>query len=180
MNAEGRLCAESSRSGVGRFSFDVYWRPEMTRVRIHNKAWVLIGDGRKALVLRNEGDADLLDLRRVSVRVDENALTHEQGTDAPGRAFGAGGARSAVEQTDWHEIEAHRFAASMAAEINEAVRSGACKEFVLVAPPKVLGDIRLKLSIEAQKHVKGEIPKDLTHHRIGEIESILGKLATAE
>ena len=105
----------------------------MTRVRIHNKAWVLIGDGRKALILHNEGDADLLDLRRTSVRVEDNPPTREQGTDAPGRAFGAGGIHSAVETTDWHEIEAQRFAASMAAEINEAVRTGACKEIVLVA-----------------------------------------------
>ena len=153
----------------------------MTRVRIHNKAWVLIGDGRKALVLRNEGDADLLDLRRASVRLDENPPTHEQGTDAPGRAMSSvGNIRSAVEPTDWHEIEAHRFAASMADEINEGVRTGACREVVLVAPPKILGDIRQKLSVEAQKRVKGEIPKDLTHHRIGEIERILGKLASSE
>ena len=151
----------------------------MHRVRIHNKAWVLVGDGRKALMLRNEGDADLLDLRRAAVRLDENPATHAQGTDAPGRAFGANGVRSAVEPTDWHEIEAHRFATSMADEINEAVRSGACKEIVLVAPPKVLGELRQKLSGEAAKRVKGEIPKDLTHHRIGEIETILGRLATA-
>ena len=152
----------------------------MTRIRIHNKAWVLIGDGRKALMLRNDGDADLLDLRRTSVRVDDNPPTHEQGTDAPGRAQASvTGIRSAVEPTDWHEIEAHRFAGSMADEINEAVRTGACKEIVLVAPPKVLGDLRQKLSGEAQKHVKGEVAKDLTHHRIGEIEQILGRLATA-
>jgi protein required for attachment to host cells len=152
----------------------------MTRVRIHNEAWVLIGDGRKALMLRNTGDADLLDLRRASVRVDDNPPTHEQGTDAPGRSMSsANGVRSAMEPTDWHEIEAHRFAASMASEINEAVRTGACKEIVLVAPPKVLGELRQKLTGEAQKHVKGEIAKDLTHHRIGEIEQILGKLATA-
>ena len=151
----------------------------MNRVRIHNKAWVLVGDGRKALMLRNDGDADLLDLRRASVRVDDNPPTHEQGTDAPGRAMSSvAGVRSAVEPTDWHEIEAHRFAASMADQINEAVRTGSCKEIVLVAPPKVLGDLRQKLSAEAQKHVKGEIAKDLTHHRIGEIEEILGRLAT--
>ena len=44
---------------------------------------------------------------------------------------------------------------------------------------KVLGDLRQALSIEAQKHVKGEIAKDLTNHRIGEIETILGRFATA-
>jgi len=149
----------------------------MTLVRIHNKAWVLVGDGRKALFLRNEGDADLLDLRRASVRLDDNPATREQGSDAPGRAMASvGGARSAVETTDWHDLAEHRFAESVAAEINEAVRSGACKEIVLVAPPKVLGDLRKSLNGEALKHVKGEVAKDLTRHRIGDIEQILVKL----
>jgi protein required for attachment to host cells len=150
----------------------------MMRVRIHNNAWVLVGDGRKALFLRNDGDADLLDLRRISVRLDDNPLTHEQGADAPGRAVqSVGSARSSVETTDWHELEMHRFAASVAGEIDEAVRAGVCKEIVLVAPPKVLGDLRQQLSGEAQKRVKGEVAKDLTHHRIGQIEEILGKLS---
>ena len=149
----------------------------MTLVRIHNKAWVLVGDGRKALFLRNEGDADLLDLRRASVRLDDNPATREQGTDAPGRATNSvGAARSSVETTDWHDLAEHRFAESLAAEIDEAVRTGACKEITLVAPPKVLGDLRKSLHGETLKHVKGEVPKDLTHHRIGDIEQILGKL----
>ena len=149
----------------------------MTLVRIHNKAWVLVGDGRKALFLRNEGDADLLDLRRASVRLDDNPATREQGTDAPGRATNSvGAARSSVETTDWHDLAEHRFAESLAAEIDEAVRTGACKEITLVAPPKVLGDLRKSLRSETLKHVKGEVPKDLTHHRIGDIEQILGKL----
>ncbi len=152
----------------------------MTLVRVHNKAWVLVGDGRKALFLRNEGDADLLDLRRASVRVDDNPATRAQGSDAPGRAMASvGGARSSVETTDWHELEEHRFAESVAAEINEAVRAGACKEIVLVAPPKVLGDLRKSLNGETLKHVKGEVAKDLTRHRIGDIEEILSKLAKA-
>jgi protein required for attachment to host cells len=149
----------------------------MVRVRVHNEAWVLVGDGRKALFLRNHGDADLLDLRRVSVRLDDNPPTREQGTDAPGRAFGSNGVRSAVENTDWHELEEHRFAASVAAEIDEAIRTGACKEIVLVAPPKVLGDLRKQLHNETLKHVKGEVAKDLTHHPINKIEEILGKRA---
>ena len=152
----------------------------MTRVHVHTNAWVLVGDGRKALFLRNDGDSELLNLRRVSVRLDDNPATRDQGSDAPGRFMvSVGSARGAVEATDWHDLELHRFAASVAAEVNEAVRSGACKEIVLVAPPKILGDLRRELSVEAAKHVKGEIPKDLTHHRIGEIEKILGKLAAA-
>jgi protein required for attachment to host cells len=48
---------------------------------------VFVGDGQKALFLRNTGDATLLNLTTAQVLTDENPPTHEQGTDRPGRAF---------------------------------------------------------------------------------------------
>ena len=56
----------------------------MSNIAVHNGAWVLVGDGRRALFLYNHGDPDLLDLRVIDARVDENSA-HDQGTDAPGR-----------------------------------------------------------------------------------------------
>ena len=37
----------------------------MNNVVVHNGAWVLVGDGRKALFFINKGSRDLLDLRVV-------------------------------------------------------------------------------------------------------------------
>ena len=48
---------------------------------------VFVGDGQKALFLRNAGDATLLNLTTEHVFTDENPPTHEQGTDRPGRTF---------------------------------------------------------------------------------------------
>ena len=76
---------------------------------------MVIGDGKRALVLHNAGDAELINLRRVSVREQTNPATRDQGTDAAGRAsntvFGRGGS---MAETDWHAIEEARFAASLA------------------------------------------------------------------
>jgi protein required for attachment to host cells len=147
----------------------------MTQIAVHNGAWVVVGDGRRALFLCNHGDADLLDLRVVETRVDENPPTREQGTDAPGRAFasfGKGG-RSSVEATDWHEVEKEHFVASIAARINDAVESGETKEVVVVVPPRVLGELREALSPKARAKVTGEIDKDLTRHPLPEIEKAL-------
>jgi protein required for attachment to host cells len=47
------------------------------------------------------------------------------------------------------------------------------KEVVLIAPPRVLGELRKHLSVKAQAKVKGEIDKDLTRHPISEIEKAL-------
>ncbi|HEX4767633.1 MAG TPA: host attachment family protein [Lichenihabitans sp.] len=147
----------------------------MGKLRVHYGAWVLIGDGKKALLLHNDGDAELLNLRRIEVREQDNPATRDQGADAPGRAVGSGiGTRQgSVSQTDWHQIEEDRFAATIAAELNQAAQDNAFKEVIIVAPPKALAEIRRDLSGEAQRRVKGEIPKDLTHHPIPEIEKLL-------
>jgi len=92
-------------------------------LRIPHNAFVFVGDGSKALVLRNEGDAQLLNLKTERVFTDQNPATHEQGTDRPGRAFSSvGGVRSSVGQTDWHDLEEHRFAQQVAAMLERMMR----------------------------------------------------------
>ncbi|HMK89146.1 MAG TPA: host attachment family protein [Methylocystis sp.] len=149
---------------------------EMTHIVLHNGAWVLVGDGRHALFLYNHGDPDLIDLRVIEARVEENPPTHEQGTDAPGRLFGSrSGPRSAVEPTDWHEHEKEHFAREIAARINKAAQSGEMKEIVIIAPPRALGEIRKELSPQAAARVKGEIDRDLARHPLPEIEKALAR-----
>ena len=73
----------------------------MTTLKVHHGAWVLVGDGKKALFLNNEGDAELLNLRRISVREQVNPATHLQGTDAPGRGSASSGTRfGSMGETD--------------------------------------------------------------------------------
>jgi protein required for attachment to host cells len=147
----------------------------MSNIAVHNGAWVLVGDGRRALFLYNHGDPDLLDLRVIDARVDENPSARDQGTAAPGRLAARLGPRSAVETTDWHEVEKEHFAKEMAERINKAAESGELKEIVIVAPPRVLGEIRKDLSQKAQAKVKGELDRDLTHHPLLEIEKALAR-----
>ncbi|MCC3245860.1 host attachment family protein [Methylocystis sp. WRRC1] len=148
----------------------------MGSIAVNNGAWVLVGDGRRALFFANHGDATLLDLRVVETRIDENPATREQGSDAPGRAFASrGGVRSALDNVDWHEIEEERFARSMADRINKAAENGEMTEIVIVAPPRTLGEIRKDLSVKAKSKVVGELDKDLTHHPLPEIEKALAR-----
>ncbi|GAC1331736.1 MAG: host attachment family protein [Beijerinckiaceae bacterium] len=146
----------------------------MAHLRIKHGDWVLVGDGRKALLLRNEGDPDLLNLRRVEVREDDNPPSREQGTDKPGRTSMPIGPRSSVEPTDWHAIEEERFACSVAERLNRAAEEGQFEHIVIVAPPKVLGELRPEFSKKTQGMIRAEIDKDLTHHTIPEIEKLLG------
>ena len=146
----------------------------MTHHKLAHGAWVFVGDGQKALFLINEGDEVYPNLRRLSVEMQKDPPTHEQGSDAPGRAYSSvGRGRSAVEETDWHEVEKERFAASIAEHINNAALLAAFKQLVIVAPPKILGDLRREFSKETETKILAEIPKDLTHHTIAEIERLL-------
>ena len=146
----------------------------MARLLVRNGDWILIGDGKKALMLHNEGDAHLLNLRRLSVQTQESPATREQGTDRPGRSFSSvGQRRSAYEASDWHEVEEARFAAEVAASINAAATNKSFKHLIVIAPPKTLGELRRELSPEAQKKITAEINKDLTKHSIPEIEKLL-------
>lgn len=146
-----------------------------TPVTIPHDTLVLVGDGRKALFLRNRGDAKFPDLRVERVFADANPPTHEQGTDKPGRAYARAGTnrRSGVEQTDWHDIEEHRFARDVAAALEQLVRAAKIKRLVIASPPRTLADLRQALHADVKKCIIAELPKDLTHHPVHEIEKHL-------
>ena len=67
----------------------------MAKVKIRQGDWVVVCDGKKALVLENVGDEKLLNLKTREVYEQPDLKTHELGTDAPGRAISSvGTARS--------------------------------------------------------------------------------------
>ncbi len=147
----------------------------MKKLVISHEAFVFVGDGRKALFLRNDGDEKFLNLKTERVFVDDNPPTHEQGTDRPGRAFMGANAngRSAMESTDWHEIEAHRFVQKVATALETLVRERAAPALVIVAPPQTLAELRTVLHADVKALVVAEIDKDLTKMPVWEIEKHL-------
>ena len=143
-------------------------------LRIPHNALVFVGDGSKALFLRNEGDAEILNLKTERVFTDANPPTHEQGTDRPGRAFSSvGSGRSSVSQTDWHKLEEHRFAGEVAAALERIVRERGVEALVVVAPPRALADLRKAFHADVKRKIVAEIDKDLTKHPIDQIEKHL-------
>ena len=153
----------------------------MTKPVIPHDALIFIGNGAKALFLRNEGDEKFANFVTEQVFVEPDPPTHEQGTDRPGREFAFAGTttRSAIEPTDWHRIEEHRFAKTVAAALERLVRERRVR-LVIAAPPKTLADLRKALHPDVKARVIAEINKDFTNQPVGEIESrILASLASA-
>jgi protein required for attachment to host cells len=139
--------------------------------KLPRDALVFVGDSRKALFLRNAGNAENLDLRTERVFADENPPTHEQGTDRPGRTFASAGThrRGAVEETDWHHLEEHRFIEHVAKALADVVRERSVPAIVIAAPPKALADLRKAFNADVKAKIVAEIGKDLTHEPVSEI-----------
>ena len=141
---------------------------------ISHNTLVLIGDGQKALFLRNKGTPQQLNLQVEHVLEQDNPATREQGTDRPGRAIGSvGTARSAVEQSDWHYIAEERFAGAIADALYRLAHGNHFDKLVVVAPAKVLGNLRQAFHSEVTERIVGEIPKELTSHPIPDIEKLM-------
>ncbi|MFG3591382.1 host attachment family protein [Bradyrhizobium sp. RDI18] len=142
--------------------------------RISHNALVLIGDGKKALFLRNKGTPQQLNLEVEHVLEQENPATREQGTDRPGRSVQSiGAARSAMEQADWHYIAEERFAGTIADALYRLAHGNHFEKLVVVAPAKVLGNLRQAFHAEVAERIVGEIPKQLTSHPIPDIERLM-------
>src|SRR5262249_49653293 len=109
----------------------------MANVLVRQGGWGGVCDGKKALVLENVGDTKFLNLKTREIYEQPDEKTHEQGTDAPGRAFSSvGGRRSAMDQTDWHDQSEQRFLQKLAGHLEAEVNAGKAKSLILVAPPR--------------------------------------------
>jgi len=142
---------------------------------IHHNALILVGDGNKALFLRNRGTPQKLDLA-VEQILDgaENPPTRDQGTDRPGRVMqSVGSSRSSVEQTDWHTLEEQKFASTIADALYRSVLDNKFAELVIVAPPKTLGMLRQSFHKQVSERIHGEVPKTFTSLPVDEIQRLL-------
>lgn len=147
----------------------------MKKLAIPHNALVFIGDGHKALFLRNAGDEKFPSLKTEHVFTDDNPPTRDQGTDRPGRAFKRAGTnlRSGVGATDWHELEKERFAAHVASALEQQVRADKVQAIVIVAPPRTLAELRHAFHKDVANRIVAEVNKDLTKHPVGDIENLL-------
>ncbi|MHA6323769.1 baeRF12 domain-containing protein [Roseivivax sp. CAU 1753] len=141
---------------------------------IDHGTWVLIADGEKALFLRNDVDAENPDLNVVRLEEQENPSDREQSANRPGRMHDNGvGQRSALDDTDWHELAKDRFAKDLADILYKQAHKGMFERIVLVAPPSVLGELRNEIHDEVRARVIAEVDKTLTNHPIDKIETLL-------
>ena len=143
-------------------------------MNLANNTLVLVADGRKMLFLRNHGDEAQMDLHLEAHQEQDNPPTREQGTDVPGRSFASvGNRRSAMAETDFHQLQEDRFAAEAADLLRDRALNGDFKTLVIVAPPRTLGELRKHYHKEVASRIVEELHKDLTGFPIDDIQAAL-------
>lgn len=140
--------------------------------RLKEGTWILVADAGKALFLENIGDADYPNFEVRRKDRQENPPDREQGANRPGR-FNDGPSvhRSAVQDTDWHQLAKERFAHDLADTLYEMAHQGRFDRLVIVAAPQVLGELRPALHKEVTDAVIAELPKNLTGEPLDKIET---------
>lgn len=143
-------------------------------LRIPHDAWVLVCDARKAMFLRNEGDATFPNLKVEQVsEAPANPSNAEQGSDRPGRIQNAVAPTSATGAADWHDLAEAQFARQTLKALAAVHRGAHPRGIVLVAPPRMLAVLRQNLDGELRSAVIAEVDKDLTKHPVHELERLL-------
>ncbi|HEY9580205.1 MAG TPA: host attachment family protein [Rhizorhapis sp.] len=143
-------------------------------MRLAHDTYVVVADGDKMLLFRNQGGAEYPKLELQSELVQDNPADREQGTAQPGRASNSVGShRSAFQETDFHELEQARFAALTAELLKKRALKKEYDKLIVVAPPRTLGELRKHYHKEVEERLVGEISKDLTGHTVPDIEKII-------
>jgi len=138
---------------------------------------VLVADGEKALFMRNIGDAKAPHLEVERKEEQDNPPTREQAANRRGRMFDGTGHKSAVDDTDWHELAKDRFAHDLADMLYKRAHRGDFEELIVAADPSTLGELRKEWHQEVEQRIVAEIDKDLTNHDMADIEKLIAKNA---
>ena len=139
-----------------------------------NNTLVLVADGRNLLFLRNHGDHNQIDLRTEAHDEREDAKTSELGTDGPGTQAQSGGyGRPAVAQTDYHQQGEDRWARDAADELHRRVLAHDFESLAIIAPPKLLGELRKHLHKEVERRITCTINKEMSGRTTPDIEALI-------
>lgn len=145
-------------------------------MKIKAGMWIVVADGARGLVLRNEGNALEPELKVVRVYEQDNPKTSDQGRDRPARAFTSfSDHRSAFAAPDLHRRAEDRFVDQIIADLAKDSEAGQFEDLVIVAPPVALGEMRKAANGHLSKKIVATLDKDLTAHTVPEITAAVAK-----
>jgi protein required for attachment to host cells len=127
------------------------------------RTWIVIADGAYARVFESQGPAQKLEAVETMTMSGDHRANHEILTDRPSRTHeSVGPARHAIESpSDPHRDLKRSFAQHVVDTLDAKLAARSFDRFVLVAPPKTLGDLRSALTPALRSALHAEVAKDL-------------------
>lgn len=147
---------------------------KMKQAGIREHDFVVVCDGRKALLLENEGDhifphLSLVEVIEQSLSPDRGYHRHE-----PGRVHqSASSKRSRVEQTDRHSQAERDFLQRLAIHLENTLAASKRSRLFIVAPARALGMLRPRYTRLIRYALKAEVKADLVSFPLYRIEKML-------
>jgi protein required for attachment to host cells len=143
----------------------------------HTTTWIIVANSSHATIYRM---TKFPKMEQISNFEHPESRLHDIDlvTSRPGRGFESmGTARHAYQQmTDPKQMEIEIFAKSLSEHLDKAHMKGDFSRLYIVASPTFLGLLRKHLDIKTQQCVVAEIAKDMTEHRVADIEQQLANL----
>jgi protein required for attachment to host cells len=139
------------------------------------RTWILIADGARARILKNDGPTNgLSEIEGLEFEGDHSA-THDLVPDREGRSFSSHGhGRSAIDaRSDPHRDLKTKFAHQLADVLARGLEQNSYDRRIIVASPVTLGDLRTAISEQVRALVVGEVAQDLTKIPNGEVANHL-------
>lgn len=143
-------------------------------MRLPHDCLVLVADGRKMLLLRNDGQADNPALTVVYGLERPNPADQDQKTDARGQRPTVGSpGQDSMDEADYHKRTEDLFARSVAEHINGLALRNELPPLIVVAPPGTLGALRKYYHQEAAACIRAEISREMTGAPVETITDML-------
>jgi protein required for attachment to host cells len=125
--------------------------------------WIVVADGARARIFVNRGPGKGIELSERELTAEHQRTSDMVRDSLPRTHDSVGPARHAIEpKVDPHRDAKRQFAEHLAQVLDQSVADRAFDRFVVVAPPKMLGDFRKAMSKRLQPLLHGEVAKDLT------------------
>ncbi len=138
-----------------------------------NSTWLVVADNSRARFFSMESRSS--PIHEIKSIVHTQARLHERDitSDLPGRGKAGTGKHAYQDEVGTKEQDNINFARDIAHELDEARKNNKFKQFVLVAAPEFLGNLRNQLNAQTQKLACFELAKNLAHLEAVEIRKHL-------
>ena len=150
-------------------------KPEMRSGRRAPRIWAVVADEGGAKIFRKDGSG----LECIGIAEPEIPVEIEMSNKTTGRVLSAagGGVRNtyqpSLEKSRQHE---HLFSQALTDYLEEAENADVFDRLVLVAAPRMLGDLRGRMAQNVKARMVAEVDKDLTQLRDAELQTALEEI----